>query len=154
MRRAVVLLLMICPASGGLLSPAPAFAAETVLVPGRVIYPGETVTAAALKEVTLAEGKVPPAHVVIDVEALDGKVARRTLLPGRYIMSGSLREAYLVEKGAAVEMTFVAGALTIVASAVTLEAGAAGDLVKVRNVDTGKIVSGVVLADGTIRVGG
>ena len=51
-------------------------------------------------------------------------------------------------------MVFVAGALTISATAVTLQPGAAGDQVKVRNVDSGKILSGTVMADGTIRVGG
>ncbi|TIW44389.1 MAG: flagella basal body P-ring formation protein FlgA, partial [Mesorhizobium sp.] len=45
------------------------------------------------------------------------------------------------------------GALTISASGVTLQPGAAGDLVKVRNVDSGKIISGTVMGDGTIMVG-
>jgi flagella basal body P-ring formation protein FlgA len=36
---------------------------------------------------------------------------------------------------------------------VTLEPGSAGDLVKVRNIDSGKILSGTVMADGSIRVG-
>lgn len=153
MRHAKTLLL---PLAIGLLAAAApaALAAETVLVPSRVIYPGETVTAAALQELTLAEGKVPPANVVVDVEGLDGKVARRTLLPGRYVQLAAIRDAYVVEKGTTVDMTFVAGALTIVATAVTLESGSAGDKVKVRNVDSGKIVSGIVLADGTVRVGG
>jgi flagella basal body P-ring formation protein FlgA len=132
----------------------PATAGEIVLVPNRVIYPGQTVTAESLQEVELAPGKLPPSGVIITVEALDGKVAKRTLLPGRYVRDGALREAWLVEKGAAVEMVFVAGALTIAATAVTLESGAAGDLVKVRNIDSGKIVSGTVLADGKVRVGG
>ena len=35
----------------------------------------------------------------------------------------------------------------------TLQPGAAGDLVKVRNIDSGKILSGTVMADGTVRVG-
>jgi len=35
---------------------------------------------------------------------------------------------------------------------VTLQPGAAGDLVKVRNIDSGKIFSGTVMADGSIRV--
>jgi len=132
----------------------PAAAGELVLVPNRVIYPGQTVTADALQEVELAAGKLPPSGVIVTVEALDGKVARRTLLPGRYVREGALREAWLVEKGATAEMIFVAGSLTIAASAVVLEAGAAGDLVKVRNIDSGKIVSGTVLADGKIRIGG
>lgn len=144
---------LLCAALAALL-PLPASAGEIVLVPNRVIYPGQTVTVDALQEVELAAGKVPPPGVLITVEALDGKVARRTLLPGRYVREGALREAWLVEKGATVEMIFVAGNLTIAAAAVVLEPGAAGDVVKVRNIDSGKIVSGTVLADGKIRVGG
>ncbi|TIS61702.1 MAG: hypothetical protein E5W93_06825, partial [Mesorhizobium sp.] len=36
---------------------------------------------------------------------------------------------------------------------VTLQPRAAGDLIKVRNIDSGKIISGIVMADGTIKVG-
>jgi flagella basal body P-ring formation protein FlgA len=131
----------------------PALAQQVVLIPNRVIYPGETVTAEALKEVTLKPGKQAPDAVAVTLPELDGKVAKRTLLTGRYIPVSSLREAYLVEKGTAVEVMFVSGALTISASAVTLEPGSAGDMVKVRNVDSGKILSGIVMADGSIRVG-
>ena len=131
----------------------PALAQEIVLIPNRVIYPGETVSAGALKEVTLKPGKQAPEAVAVTLAELDGKVARRTLLTGRYVPLSSLREAYLVEQGAAVEVVFVSGALTISASAVTLEPGSAGDLVKVRNIDSGKILSGTVMADGSIRIG-
>lgn len=132
---------------------APALAAETVLVPNRVIYPGETVTANALAAVTLLEGKVHPDGAAVALQDLDGKVAKRTLLPGRYVPVSALREAYLVEKGASVDVYFVAGNLTITMSAVTLESGAAGDQVKVRNPESGKVLSGIVMADGTVRVG-
>lgn len=131
-----------------------ATAGEAVLVPNRVIYPGETVSADTLKTVILAEGKIPPEGAVVALPALEGKVAKRTLLPGRYIKVNALREAYLVEKGVPVEMVFVSGGLMISATAVSLQAGAAGDMVKLRNADSGKIVSGIVMADGTVRIGG
>ncbi|TGQ97912.1 flagellar basal body P-ring formation chaperone FlgA, partial [Mesorhizobium sp. M4B.F.Ca.ET.200.01.1.1] len=86
-------------------------------------------------------------------EELQGKIAKRTLLPGRYIPSAAIREAWLVEQGAAVQVFFVAGGLTITATAVTLQPGSAGDFIKVRNSDSGKILSGTVMADGTIQVG-
>ncbi|WP_237684184.1 flagellar basal body P-ring formation chaperone FlgA [Pseudaminobacter soli (ex Zhang et al. 2022)] len=133
---------------------APALAGQAVLVPNRVIYPGETIVANALRELILAEGKVAPENVVIELSGLEGKIAKRTLLPGRYVRPNALREAYVVEKGVAVEMIFAAGGLTISATAVTLEPGSAGDMVKLRNVDSGKIVSGTVMGDGTVRVGG
>jgi flagella basal body P-ring formation protein FlgA len=137
-----------------LLAAAQAVAGEAVLVPNRVIYPGETVEAEALKTVILAEGKVAPEGAAVALADLEGKVARRTLLPGRYVKVNALRETYLVEKGVPVEMVFVSGGLSISATAVSLQAGAAGDMVKLRNADSGKIVSGIVMADGTVRVGG
>ena len=51
------------------------------------------------------------------------------------------------------QVMFVSGPLTISATAVTLQSGAAGDFVRVRNVDSGKTFSGTVMADGSIRVG-
>ncbi|RUW56491.1 flagellar basal body P-ring formation protein FlgA [Mesorhizobium sp. M00.F.Ca.ET.151.01.1.1] len=128
-------------------------AGEVVLIPNRVIYPGETIELAALKQVTLITGKHKPDAVATRSEELQGKIAKRTLLPGRYIPSAAIREAWLVEQGAAVQVFFVAGGLTITATAVTLQPGSAGDFIKVRNSDSGKILSGTVMADGTIQVG-
>lgn len=132
---------------------APVAAQEVVLVPNRIIYPGEAISLSALKEVTLKPGKVRPDAVATLADELDGKVAKRTLLPGRYVPVGALREAWLVDRGAAVQVIFAAGSLMITAAAVSLEPGAAGDVVKVRNLDSGKIFSGVVMADGSIHVG-
>ncbi|MBZ9853639.1 flagellar basal body P-ring formation protein FlgA [Mesorhizobium sp. CA13] len=127
-------------------------AGEVVLIPNRVIYPGETIELAALKQVTLIPGKHKPDAVATLAEELQGKIAKRTLLPGRYIPAAAIRDAWLVEQGAAVQVFFIAGGLTISATAVTLQPGSAGDLIKVRNSDSGKILSGTVMADGTIQV--
>ena len=145
--RTIALVALTCLAGGS------AFAQEIVFIPNRVIYPGETIEMAALKEVTLKPDRVIPPGVVIRATELDGKVAKRTLLPGRYIAAAALRDAWVVEQGAAVQMVFMAGGLVISATGVTLQPGAAGDLVRVRNIDSGKILSGIVMADGSIRVG-
>ena len=128
-------------------------AGEAVLIPNRVIYPGETIELAALKQVNLIPGKHKPDAMATRSEELEGKVAKRTLLPGRYIPTAAIRDAWLVEQGASVQVYFTAGALTISATGVTLQPGAAGDLIKIRNIDSGKIISGTVMADGTIKVG-
>lgn len=130
-----------------------AAAEDVVLVPNRTIYVGETVSQSALREVVLKPGKRIPDGVAFRFEDLDGKVARRTLLPARYIPVSSLREAWLVEQGAPVQVLFEAGSLKITVTAMCLQSGSAGDLVKVRNMDSGKVFSGVVANDGTVRVG-
>lgn len=131
---------------------APAVAQEVVLIPARVIYPGETISLATLKQVTLAAGRHKPKAVATEARQLDGKIAKRTLLPGRYIPANAVRDAWLVEQGASVQVYFLVGQLTITAAAVTLQPGAAGDLVRVRNVDSGKVLSGTVMSDGSIRI--
>ena len=112
-------------------------------------------TADALKQVTLKPRQ--GAAATRSPSARRGTRSARSpsarCCPAATSRSTALREAYLVEQGAAVQVIFVAGALTISATAVTLQPGSAGDLVKVRNVDSGKVFSGTVMADGTIRVG-
>lgn len=150
--RAVRTLLLAFGLAGAAL-PATAQDRQIVLVPNRVIYPGETIELSALKEVPLKPGRAAPDATAVLPEQLEGKVARRTLLPGRYVQTAAIRTPYLVEQGAAVQLFFVAGPLTISASAVTLQPGSAGDMVRVRNLDSGKILNGIVMADGSIRVG-
>jgi flagella basal body P-ring formation protein FlgA len=132
---------------------SPVSAEDVAVVTNRVVYPGETIGADALREVPVKNGKRDLSAVVTFVEQVEGKVARRTLLPGRFIAVNSVRDAYLIEQGAAVQVMFVHGGLTISATAVTLQAGSAGDVVKVRNMDSGNVFTGTVMADGSVRVG-
>ena len=130
----------------------PAAAQDMVLIPTRTIYPGETVTADLLEQVPLRRQLRNPGGVERDLRALDGKVARRTLLPGRMIPTGSVRDAWIVEPGKPVRVLYVQDGLEIALSAVALQAGAAGDMVRLRNVDSGVTFAGIVMADGTVRV--
>lgn len=136
-----------------LAAPA-AHAEEMAVVVNRTVYPGETVQSDMLEEVAFRRSKKPMAPVVQDMADAQGKVAKRTLLPGRLIPAGWLREAYLVESGKLVLVVFSQGGLTISMKAVPLESGSAGAAVKLRNPDSGKVFSGVVMADGTVRVSG
>ena len=52
---------------------------------------------------------------------LDGGELGEILLPGRYIPVAAIRDAWLVEQGAAVQVYFIAGDLTISATAVSLQ---------------------------------
>jgi flagellar basal body P-ring formation protein FlgA len=117
-------------------SAVPAAAQDTVVVPKQVIYPGEMVTAALISEVRFNRDPAILASVA-----------------GRMIPLNSLRDAYAVEAGSPVEVVFVAGALIISVAGVPLQSGAVGDVIRVRNVDSGAVLTGTVLADGTIRVG-
>jgi flagellar basal body P-ring formation protein FlgA len=51
-------------------------------------------------------------------------------------------------------MVYVQGDLTIVTSGAALQDGGIGEVIKIRNSDSGVTVVGTVRADGTVRVSG
>lgn len=130
-----------------------ALAQQRAPSPNRVIYPGEIIAAEAIGDVGLRRGVVLGADTVRMPDEAIGKVARRTLVPGRVIPMAALRNPFLVTNGAPTQVLFEADGLQISATAVPMQDGSAGDLIRLRNMDSGAIFMGVVLADGTIRVG-
>ncbi|TPP09838.1 flagellar basal body P-ring formation chaperone FlgA [Rhizobium glycinendophyticum] len=128
-----------------------AFAQGTAVVPTRVIYPGETVSADQLNVVAVTNPNLSGGYARTKDEVV-GMVTKRTLLPGRTIPTSSLREAFAVKRGGSVRLTFSIGNMLISASGTPLADASVGELIKVRNLDSGTIVSGTVMADGTVQV--
>ena len=83
-----------------------------------------------------------------------GKVARLTLLPGHAIPYVGVSNRKLVANGAIVNLVYSEGGLVIVTTGSALQDGSIGDVVRVRNNDSGVTVSGAVQPDGSVRVGG
>ena len=131
-----------------------AHAQDVAVVVNRIIYPGENVSSDALEQVKLRPNARVSAPIAHEIDEVDGKVAKRTLLPGKFIPVSALRDPYVVEAGKAVAVIYRNGALTIRATAVPLQPGSIGDMLRMRNADSGKIFTGIVMADGTVRVGG
>jgi flagellar basal body P-ring formation protein FlgA len=134
------------------LCAAPARAQEPTLpVPRVVIYPGDTLAESMLDErpATSADGP----SLIRSRAALIGKVARRTLLPGQPIPAAAVDQPRLVSVGAQVKIVYVEGGLHIIAVGVAQQAGGVGDVIRVRNMDSGLFVIGRILGDGSIRVG-
>lgn len=134
-------------------TPGVAMATDTAVIPKRVIYPGETIDAGSLSEVPLRNPARVTTEIAYVAEDIDGKVAKRTLLPGRFIPLSSVREAYVVEAGSPVEVNFAQNGLQITTMAIPLQPGSIGDMIRVRNADSGAVFSGIVLANGTVMVG-
>jgi flagellar basal body P-ring formation protein FlgA len=125
----------------------------TLPVPAMTIYPGDTIQDDMITELTVKPSQLGRLMVVPDRAGLIGKVARRTLLPGRPVPAIAVAEPDLVERGSPVEIVYRDGGLTILAQATALEAGSAGDVLRVRNADSGLIINATVQADGSLRVG-
>jgi len=125
----------------------------TLPVPMATIYPGDPLNADSMSERTFRQSQYPAGFV--DSRAmLVGKVARRTLLPNHPIPLNAIDSLDLVTRGTPVQLVFSQAGLVITAYASPLQDGCEGDLIRVRNADSGAIVVGIVQSDGTVRVGG
>jgi flagella basal body P-ring formation protein FlgA len=134
---------------------APAAAASRGLpVPVRVIYPGDRISDAMLADSQDPVQGAPPPGMLWDRADVVGKVARRTLLPGRPIPSIAVEEPRAVSTGAQVMLIYEQDGVSIATTAQALQNGAVGQVVQVRNLDTGLVVSGSVRADGSVVVNG
>jgi flagella basal body P-ring formation protein FlgA len=137
--------------AGLLVADAALANAQTAVVPKRIIYPGETLDAGLLEEVEVTNPNIVKGYAE-NVSAISGLVTKRTLLPGRVILTSSLREPFAVSRGTTVQLVFDGGTIVLRAAGTPLQDAAIGDLIKVRNKDSGMIVSGTVMGDGTVHV--
>ena len=146
---------MIARLAGCVLALAsPAIAQEAkILVPAITIYPGDVIADNSLVETTLPYA-LPAGAALVSRAQIVGKLARRTLLPGKPVPSGAVEEPRLVQNGAQVRLVFEESGLSINAVGQALDPGGHGDTIRVRNNESGLVVPGVVQNDGTVRVGG
>jgi flagellar basal body P-ring formation protein FlgA len=132
----------------------PAVAEEALIpTPKAVIYPGDIILDQMLADVPDAarDGSGP---FITSRSLIVGKAARLTLLPGHAIPFSGVSNRKLVSNGAEVKLVFSEGGLVITTSGSALQDGSIGDVVKVRNDDSGVTVTGAVQPDGSVQVSG
>jgi flagella basal body P-ring formation protein FlgA len=133
---------------------APAAFADNLgfaVVPTQIIYPGELIDAKRLQTVEVTNKNLAKGYAQ-EVSQVQGLVTTRTLLPGRTIMVAGLRPPYTIKRGDKILLVFDNGGLRITASGTPLADAAIGELIQVRNTDTGVIVSGTVMQDRSVLV--
>ena len=128
-------------------------AAERRPVAAVTIYPGDVIRDDMLADQDFPDA-VASSSFATNRTMLVGKVARRTLLPGQAIAINAIGEPRLVRVGSLVRVVYKDDGLVIQTYAAALQNGAAGDVVSVRNNESGVTISGVVDADGSVHVGG
>ena len=132
-----------------------AFGAELSLpVPTAVIYPGQPILERGLDHRNFIVNDEKIGLFVVTEDALQGQVARRTLLPGQAIRLADLKTPDLVRAGKAVTMIYAQDGLIITGTGTALRSAGEGETIRVRNDDSGIVVSGIVASDGSIRIEG
>ncbi len=130
----------------------PAAASQFVPVPAVVIYPGDVIRDGMLSEVEMPDNFAGQAAAVLDRNALVNKTSRRTLLPRLPIPKNAIGEPKVVSLNAMVRIVYAEGGLTISTYGSALQSGSVGDVIPVRNLESGLTVSGTIGGDGAIHV--
>ncbi|WP_439817321.1 flagellar basal body P-ring formation chaperone FlgA [Zavarzinia sp. CC-PAN008] len=98
-----------------------------------------------------------PAYRVSRVALLDagqivGQAARRPLRPGVALTANDLRRPVVIAKGSLVTMVVQAAAMTLTATGKAMEDGGQGDLIRIQNPSSNKIVQGKVTGPDRVEV--
>jgi flagella basal body P-ring formation protein FlgA len=121
------------------------------VVPRTIIYPGQEISSAQIQTVPVTNPNLTEGYART-VQEVTGMISNRTLVPGRTIMVSGLRRPYAVKRGDKAKLVYDSGTLRITASGTPMADANVGDLISVRNTDTGVMISGTVMADGSILV--
>ena len=142
----------VAPAPEPVLPPAPA-----VVEP---VPEGQSVTVVrALRGQSLIEADdlaVTPGATpggIDSIEAAVGMEAKVALYPGRPILLSQIGAPALVERNALVRLGYMKGPLSIVTEGRALDRAAAGEPVRVMNLQSRQTVTGTVAPDGSVEVG-
>ena len=123
---------------------------RTIPVAAATIYPGETIRDSMLRDAEMRDDDA--------VEALPsraeiiGRLARRTLLAGRPIFPDYVAEPRAVQNGATVQLVYTEPGVVITATGQALQPGQIGEVIRVRNMESGLVVSGAIGRDGSVRI--
>jgi len=121
-------------------------------VPTAVVYPGQSVLDRGVMAMRFnVPGDRLSAYVVED-GMLEGRIARRTLLPNQPILLSDLKSPDAVSAGVPTTLVYRESGLLITGMGTPLQSAAPGEAVRVRNVDSGVTISGVAQDDGSIEV--
>jgi flagellar basal body P-ring formation protein FlgA len=135
--------------------PVAAQTTRILPVPSVTIYPGDTIKDSYLVDHDFANDPFAPRQAVIETRSgLVGKLARLTLLPGQPVPLNAVTEPNVVSNGSRVRVVFEEDGLDIETYAIALQSGSVGEVISVRNPDSGLTISGVIQSDGSVRVGG
>jgi flagellar basal body P-ring formation protein FlgA len=81
-----------------------------------------------------------------------GKIAKRALGKGELLSQSSLEQPGLVRSGETVRLVLESGGLHMTVLARALQNGKLGDPIKVRNIDSDRVITAVITGRGEVRV--
>ena len=126
--------------------------AQTLVVAARPIARGTILTAVDVEVVTRLLSSTP-GGVLDDPDLAVGRVAIRDIAAGSTLNANQLKTPQIVKRGQSVTLTLANGPVAVRVAGTALRDGTLGERIPVRNVNSKRVVEGVILADGVVAVG-
>ncbi|MCB1508643.1 MAG: flagellar basal body P-ring formation protein FlgA [Hyphomicrobiaceae bacterium] len=123
-----------------------------VAVMARSLARGERITGDAVRVERIAARRLPRRGALDIADIEPGLAATRALRAGSMLAPGDLAAPPYVERNGLVTLIYRAGALQLTARGRALDVGAEGSLVSVLNLQSNRVVQGVVSAPGLVVV--
>jgi len=124
--------------------------ATEVLVAARPIARGRTITLddVRIERRELSAGQEP----LHDPGAAQGRRASRNIAPGEPVLASLVIDPPLIRRGDVVQLTAEGRGVRAIAQGEAKEDGKAGDVIRVRNLTSNRVVYGLVDAERSVRV--
>ena len=87
-----------------------------------------------------------------DIQSIAGQVAKRTINTATVITPQLLQPPRLIKRGQHVTLIAETGPLKIRSSGTAMSDGKSGDLIRVKSVNSSRIVDGIVISEGVVKV--
>jgi flagella basal body P-ring formation protein FlgA len=91
-------------------------------------------------------------ELVWDVEQVEGSILRKQVAPGSHIALRDVESAAVVRLGSSVRLVAEVNGLGVEVNGVALQRGGVGDVIKVKNLSSRKILSGTVIDVGRVKI--
>lgn len=117
----------------------------------RDVTPGDVVRSSDVQWIKLPSDRV--SNNIITTEAkLVGMSPRYPVRTGEPLRASDMQPPIVIVKGATVDMSYVTGALTLLARGRALQAGAVGDTIDIVNPRSNRTVQGVIEGPNAVRI--
>ncbi len=122
---------------------------QKVPVLARNVSKGQLITQEDIELKSFPRSAITGSHIS-DIKKLVGKSAAKSLAKDRMLTEDDIRNPVTIAKNSAVSAIYRAGGIEVKALAVALEDGSEGEVIRLKNFDSGKVFRAVVMADGTV----
>ncbi|GIX37271.1 MAG: flagellar basal body P-ring biosynthesis protein FlgA [Silanimonas sp.] len=141
-----------CPSGWRLFVPVRVQRVQPVLVLAEAVAPGQPIPASALRVETRDAARLGAAPLTDPAQAI-GQLLRRGGRPGQVLTRADLMLAAAVKRGEPVSLVAGGGGFEVRMAGRALGDAATGEVVRVENLSSRRVLSGVVAGPGEVRVG-